>query len=504
MSRLFTRLSLACVAACSAAIPSTSAWAQDDDSSKPTVVVAIAPLQKILKDLGYVTRASGVPEAGGLATTFIRAYSGGVDDKRPAGFAMTLDENSQPITVAFIPLTDREAFFEPLGSLGEIDDLGEGLYAMNIGPQSVYAQEEGDWLFVAQQEEHLESVMDDPSAIIGKLADRYDLAIKVDVESIPDTLKDMLISQMKDGYERAMEQQAANQSEEERAIAEATGAQSMAQLEQMVRETSDMVIGWAVDQSTKKTYIDIGTQYVEGSEMEKQIAGMGKESTKFAAFQSDEAASSTRFTSVVSEKDVAQATQALDAIFNNMVKELDKKPETKEIAEPVKKFVAAVKEQTLATLKEGVVDGGVVVDLEDGMEIVGGGRVADGGKLAAAVKELFSKMPSAEGPKIKFDAYKHAGVTFHTGSATLPSDADDQAKKIFGEEVKFVVGTADKAVYFALGKNCEANLKSTIDKNATAKLDTTTPMEFHVELAQVLAFASKSKPIQSSTSWSRS
>ncbi len=75
--------------------------------------------------------------------------------------------------------------------------------------------------------------------------------------------------------------------------------------------------------------------------MEKQIAGMGKESTKFAAFQSDEAASSTRFTSVVSEKDVAQATQALDAIFNNMVKELDKKPETKEIAEPVKKFVAA-------------------------------------------------------------------------------------------------------------------------------------------------------------------
>ncbi len=105
---------------------------------------------------------------------------------------MTLDENSQPITVAFIPLTDREAFFEPLGSLGEIDDLGDGLYAMSIGPQSVYAQEEGDWLFIAQQEEHLESMVDDPSEIIGKLADRYDLAIKVDVESIPDTLKDML------------------------------------------------------------------------------------------------------------------------------------------------------------------------------------------------------------------------------------------------------------------------------------------------------------------------
>ncbi len=74
MSRLFSRLSLACVAACSAAAPSSSAWAQDD-SSNPTVVVAIAPLDKMLQDLSYVMRASGAPEVSGMATTFIRAYS---------------------------------------------------------------------------------------------------------------------------------------------------------------------------------------------------------------------------------------------------------------------------------------------------------------------------------------------------------------------------------------------------------------------------------------------
>lgn len=492
MSRWFSRLTLSCVAACSA-FQAPHAWAQDE-ADKPTVVVTIAPLSKTLQDLSYVMRAAGVPEVSGTATMMVNAYSGGVDRNRPAGFALTMDENQTPVTVAYIPLTSREKFFEPLGSISEIDDLGDGLFAMNLGPQTVYALEKGEWLYVAQQEAFLEDVVADPTTVFGKSAERYDLSIRVDLESVPQQLKDMLLSQIKEGYERAMEQQSANQSEEERAVAEATGAQTIAQMEQMIKETSDVLIGWSVDQSGKKTHIDFVTQYVEGSEMEKQVAGLAKLNTQFGGFQANDAASSARFTSTVSERDVAQSMQALDTVWESALKEMEKKPETKPMAQHVKKFFDSQKSVIEATLKEGVIDGGMVVTLDDGLAMVAGGRVADGKKMAESVKELVSKVPAKEAPKVKFDAYKHQGVTFHTGTMPLPPDADDQARKIFGDEVKFVIGTGDKSFYVALGKDCETSLKSAIDKNASAKIDSPTPMEFHVELAQVLAYAQSIEP----------
>ncbi len=98
-------------------------------------------------------------------------------------------------------------------------------------------------------------------------------------------------------------------------------------------------------------------------------------------------------------------------------------------------------------------------------------------------------MPSGEGPKIKFDAYKHAGVTFHTVRLPCPPMLMIKPRRSLAKKSSSSLVPLTRPFTSRWVRTAKRILKSTIDKNATAKLETTTPMEFHVELAQVLAFA---------------
>jgi hypothetical protein len=145
---------------------------------------------------------------------------------------------------------------------------------------------------------------------------------------------------------------------------------------------------------------------------------------------------------------------------------------------------------TEATLKEGIIDGGMVASLENGLNLVAGFHVADGKALATSVKNV-AKVAEGEpdAPKIEFDASEYKGVTFHNGSVTLPPQVDDSVREIFGDEVTFVIGTGAKAAYVAVGKDAEAQLKAVIDKNAAGMTGEVTPFEMRAEVGPILQYA---------------
>ncbi len=465
--------------------------AQTTTESKPIVVVSIAPLSKTMPDISYIMRSAGAGGVNGMMSAMVNTYSAGLDNKRPAGVMVSMGEDQTPVAVAFLPVSDLDAFFASFETtFGEPDDLGDGMHAMTVGPQTVYALEKGEWLFVAQQEDQLESVPADPSALLEKMSERYDVGIRVDVNNIPESMKDMLMSQIRDGYERGLAEQARNQSEEQAALTRATGEQSVKQLEEMMKDTEQVVVGWAVDQSSKKTYFDMGVQFVAGSRMEKEIQLMSKLKTEFAGFQNAESPFALRMTSVMSKDSVEQVMPMIRTSFENAVKEIEKNANDKQVAEKVVKFFKEIQTSVEATLKEGIVDGGAVANFENGLHLVAGGHVADGKALAQSFKDVassFSGEPNA--PVLKFDASTYKGVTFHTGNMAVPSQADDSVREMFGDNVSFVIGTGAKAAYVAVGKDCEAQLKAMIDKNAAGLTGDITPLEMRVELGPVLQFA---------------
>jgi hypothetical protein len=473
--------------ASAAFVPSLSyLQAQAPATNKPFVTVAIAPLGKMLQDLSYVMRAAGAPEISGTATMMVNGYSSGIDRNRPAGLTVALDDTGTPVLVGYLPMTDREAFFEPLRTLGEVDDLGDGKFAMEIGAQTVFAREKGEWLYVAQEEGQLENVPENPLEAIGKQAERYDLSFRIAMENIPKELKQMLSEQMRSGYEEALAQQSAGQSEEEAAAAEAAGEQAMDQMTRMLDETDELLIGWGVDQKSKKTFFDIGTQFVDGSDLAKQIEAMKDLKSGFSGFQSTDNASSMRFTSAVAKEDLGQLTPTLDNALDMAFKRIDEIANGDSRGEDGKAFLRTVRDVLIATFEEGMIDGGYRLTLDDGPQLVAGARVADGNKVAQAVQTLYSKLQLPELPPIQFNASNYKGVTFHPGKMAVPSN-QEELRKAFGAQIDFVVGTADKGIFLALGKDAEAQLKATIDANESPLSDVT-PLDFHIEMVPLMGF----------------
>jgi hypothetical protein len=296
----------------------------------------------------------------------------------------------------------------------------------------------------------------------------------------------MLSEQMRSGYEEALAQQSAGQTEEEAAAAEAAGEQAMDQMTRMLDETDELLIGWGVDQKSKKTFFDIGTQFVDGSDLAKQIEAMKDLKSGFSGFQSTDNASSMRFTSAVAKEDLGQLTPTLDNALDMAFKRIDEIANGDPRGEDGKTFLRTVRDVLIATFEEGLIDGGYRLNLEDGPQLVAGARVADGNKVAQAVQTLYSKLQLPELPPIQFNASNYKGVTFHPGKMVVPSN-QEELRKAFGAQIDFVVGTADKGIFLALGKDAEAQLKATIDANESPLSDVT-PLDFHVEMVPVMGF----------------
>ena len=490
MKRFFTRMSL-CLATSLSAISCgmPTLRASDDDLSDPVLVVSIAPIKKVLGDISYVMRTAGVAEFSGMVSGAVNAYTTGVNREKPIGVTVQLDDNGQPVVIAFLPVDDVEAFLEPIKLLAtNVDDLEDGLYGVTFNGQTIFAQHSGDWLFIAQQEAHLDHVPEDPLATIDKLSKRYTLGVRAMLSNLPDELKDTMIGQIREAYTRAMEQQAASQTEQEKAAAEAAGEQSMQQMERGIKETSELVLGLAADSSAKKVNLEMGVQFVEGSTSDTQIAKLAKFKTAFPAFDNPEASVAFRFGQFVSKEEAEQMKVTIDAAWQNGYKQMEKNSKNPADLTIAKAFLDAQKQILDETLAEGIIDMGMVTNLNSGFSAVIGTRVSDGPKFAKSLKDAVSKATGKDVPKVKFDASKYKDVTFHTGTIDMSPGADPKAKEIFGEKVSFVVGTAAKAVYVSIGKDCEAQLKAVVDANASGK-DTKSPMALRADVGQIVAFA---------------
>ena len=118
---------------------------------------------------------------------------------------------------------------------------------------------------------------------------------------------------------------------------------------------------------------------------------------------------------------------------------------------------------------------------------MGGGLVADGTAVEAALKKVVTLMQNEpDFPGVKFNVDSHAGVSFHT--LALPVTEDD-AKQIFGDKVDIVVGTGPKAAYIAIGNDGMAKIKSAIDKSQSSPGKSVLPMQITVAAGPILKFS---------------
>ena len=194
-------------------------WAQDVPGElKPIMLMAVPSYQNFFDDLTYVGGMTNVDPRfkEESAKAFIREMGKilgqqlkmgpidftaieGLDRERPCGM-MVVTDGVLIAPMAVAPVTDLPAFLKSVESrIGPANDLGDGVYEIGKDLTSGVVQVVGDWAYVTQTVEHA-SWMPEPLEMLGDLHTKYDLAVQVHVQNIPEVFRDFAVDMIRTQY----------------------------------------------------------------------------------------------------------------------------------------------------------------------------------------------------------------------------------------------------------------------------------------------------------------
>jgi hypothetical protein len=468
--------------------PDAAKTAVADTEDTSVVVVAVNSLDTLIPNIQHLARTTGFGAVAGTVSTMVNQYSAGLDRTRPIGVFMDLDEAGQPAPVGCLPISDLTAFFDQLSVFGEANDLGGGLYEFSLG-SPIYAKKMGDWLYVAQSEDALEDVAANKALGLVKMVKSYDIRVQLNPQNIPDEMIDFLVGQMQAGLEQGMAAQRENMDAEEAAATQAASEQMIEQIQEGIEGTERIVLGIAVKKAEKKTIIDVGSQFVADSKFAKQMEKAKASKTAFSGIPQDASMMTLQTLQLVEAEDLAQLEKTLDASLKTAFNSIDEKSDDPQSAAKVKEFISKAVDILIESAKQGKLDSAVDVNVESGLNIVASIAVAEGAKVEMLASEIAKEVSKDKGPfQLQIGTGKHAGANLHKATLKLPPEADAAARKIFGDSVNIAIGTTPKAVHLAIGKTCDASLKSALDRSASKPSGQAEMVKMRFALTQLLNY----------------
>ena len=118
-----------------------------------------------------------------------------------------------------------------------------------------------------------------------------------------------------------------------------------------------------------------------------------------------------------------------------------------------------------------------------------------GNSALALAAELAAEIAKEKVPvQLKVNTGKHANFNLHTANAALPPDAPEALKKVFGSSVTIAIATSPKTVHIAVGKNCDASVKSAIDRGNAKPTAPAEMAKMRLGMAQLLQYIQSIEP----------
>lgn len=483
MKKILLGLSLSLVALAASLLPS-AAVAQN---GQPAIVVSMATPTEQLNDFGYLTKAAGQAQMGGLiqlmAGDFLRPF----DTSRTMGAYIMLDD-ILPTVVAFVPLKDKDALVEVVSEqLGEPEYDGD--FMIFTGPEGdeFYCLPQGKWAFMSNMKESLTGLPEDPSAWTKGL-EKYNFAVRVNGQNIPAQMKQFAIGAMQEGFDEMLAELPPEQAELQREL----NANSFEQMVDLINDMDELVVGMEVDSENSGIHMDFSFTGIEGSKMAEQVNLLDGAQSRFLGFLVDDAAINFNAITKMAQADVTQLTQMIDKVAEQGLAELDAdggmSPMEKEVATDL---VNTLVEVGKATLETGTLDLGMAVVLNDQTAaITGGAQVAQAQKVEDAVKTIVGLVREEAPPGVEFnlDAEKKDGINYHEIVIPIPP-FEEEMQAILGDEIVIWLGVANDALYFSVGKGGRGLMDSAIADSKSA-----TPVEKQygsgqIDVGKIIQFA---------------
>ena len=487
-----------------AAATASLAVAQSAGEIKPVAIVAFAGYDELMKDINFIGDLGDQKGASDNIEQLVQMFTqgkglAGFDKAKPVGVLIQTD-GAMPSGALCLPVSDLNALLDVAKGFGvTTTDMGNDVIQIKSAQgASLFAKKSGAWALLSMAPAMLEGLPADPGAEFAALVNEYDIAAKVMVKNLPEAQRQQAIEAMSQGAQQGLKKEP-NESDAAYAERKKMVDAQLEQMKEFINDLDEVTVGVKVDGEQQKVFADFAYTALPNTKLAEAIAASSDAKTNFAGFFKPEAAVNLSFASKMTSSDSAQLGQMVETLRTQVTEQIEKtekikSPESKAKAKAaLEDFLAALK----ATLEAGVTDGGASLELSpDSLSLIAGGFIADPAKVEAGLKKL-AEVGEAEKagdmPTIKWAADKQGDVTFHTLTRPIPED-EDEARQMLGDELKMVVGVGKKAVYFALGREPMAAVKSAIDASSKSPNKAIAPFELTVGLAQILDVAKTTAP----------
>ncbi|HUY31472.1 MAG TPA: SHD1 domain-containing protein [Pirellulales bacterium] len=480
--------------------------AQDDSSeTRPVVLASFSGYAELKRDLEYLGALSGnLDMAAGLEQLLLPFTQGhvltGLDPARPWGASLRVaDDGSRYSVVAFLPVDDLGKLLDALAASIEVDGVGDGIYEIKRNANTFFITQQGKWAYVARHKSNLENLPVDPLEQLRGLDQQYDLALRVNVQNIPQGLRDMAAGLIKLGLDGRLQ-----------------------------HELDRLTVGLNIDRSTGRTYLDLEVTALPDSDAAKRLAAGSEQpaDSRLAGVLMPDAIFSLHLNSPLSSSEEVdeQGATWLNSLRGQVLAKIDNEEDINdERKAKVKEWAGKLLDLLdKAIEKEGRINFGLVVTagskdefadiINDAIEnafpnrvhetiigagqvtVVAGGLTADGAEWEAAVMQIVAMVAEGAGqdqPKLNVDNYK--GRRFHAFSVMAPQTMRAELplrtlRNVLGNPLKIVLAFGDDTFYAAVGEKGADAIKRVIDKSAETPAEKLPPVTASLALAPVWKF----------------
>jgi hypothetical protein len=460
-----------------------AAGAANAEAGEPVIVVTLASIDKLMKDVNYIAAMMGQEQAGGMFSMMAATFTQGIDLTRPmAALVPLVDGMPQP--VGLIPTNDIKSVLKRLeAQTGPADELDDGTMVIAVGANTVYIKQQGDWAVIAASREHLDIAPQDPTPLLEGLGNDYVIAARIKPQQVPESMRAMLVDQIRQGFEQASAAQgdAADGSQE-------LAQNSLGQLESMINETETLSLGINVDASAKQMIMDMVFTGKDGSPMAELYANQKAIPSKFVGVVREDALAYVHGACSVGPKAIDSAKSAMQTALKSVDDMLAQQDAIGyDIQSEISAYLERLGNVIVDSVSEGRMDfGAALVPADGGVGFVAGSFVADGNEVAKIFKEIAGKVEYQPGaPSFKFDAETYQGVNIHIIEGDIPAEVEE-ARKVFGETVTVYLGTGEKTVYLAVGNDAKKLMTTLIDSGADDTPSDRPLMQAHVKVQPIL------------------
>lgn len=429
--------------------------------SKPLVVLTGASVNRLKDEASFLFEAAGAPDTMDAILNALDSQVNGLQGlnwDRPAGVMMYMNSVFPPAFefVAFLPVSN-EADFQSMMELGTVvmqkDTTEEGRYQLITPRRNIQVRIENDYAFIQlppmDPDPAFDRELPSPTQLVAGLTNQFDLAVSLDVESIPKGTRDLIYNMLYSTMSTQI-QQRDDEPESRYEMRKAWMQADIDGLKLAFDELKRFTIGLDVAQEEAGANIDLLLDVREGSQMLEEIFASSTRPSYFTPLIREETPVSLSWSAVMAERDRERYSNVLEALKGELARGIEEDGDLGTVpddASPLFHAIDALRE----TAAEGHLDvfAQFYQDSADKIAIVGVMRVDDGHAIAAGLNDIVARLQGkGEAQNVQMNVMEHAGISFHRA---LIDNADAGLREILGNEPGVTVGCGPRTIWVCLG-----------------------------------------------------